>query len=146
MNTRSLKIGHVHLKVQNLEHSIEFYTKILGLAIEQQVGRYVFLTYGNEHHDIALNEVGEEGKFPKEKDVGLYHFAIEVSSINELKVFYSRLQTANIQFEPIDHGISKALYFEDPDGNGIEVYIDTRKENNQFDWRGQSTTFDVDSL
>ncbi len=139
-------IGHVHLKVRNVERAGEFYTKILGLSVSERVDRYLFLTFGDMHHDIALNEVGLDAELPKESAVGLYHFAIEVESLSEFKALYNRLKQANIPVGPVDHHISKAFYFHDPDGNGIEVYIDTRKQNNRSKWQGENSDLDVVSL
>lgn len=141
-----LKIGHVHLKVRTLARSLPFYMDVLGLTLQERVNRYAFLSYGLEHHDVAINEVGVDAQLPTEKDVGLYHFAIETSSADQLKQFYHRLLNADVEVHPVDHGISKTLYFRDPDGNGIEVYLDTRKETGRVEWRGQSTDFEVDSL
>lgn len=139
-------IGHVHLKVRDLERAREFYTKVLGLTITEHLGRYLFLSYGHEHHDVALNEVGSEADRPKKTSVGLYHFAIEVATLSEFKAFYYRLQRFNVLVRPRDQGISKTLYFEDPDGNGIELYVDTRSESGRFEWRGESKVFDVNAL
>jgi catechol 2,3-dioxygenase len=146
MNTMPLVIGHVHLKVRDLNRAIEFYTKILGLSVSERVSHYAFLTFGNMHHNVALNEVGLNAELPKARAVGLYHFAIEVPTISEFKAFYHRLKEANVEIRPVDHYISKALYFRDPDGNGIEIYVDTRAQNARYDWRGENGELDVDAL
>lgn len=138
------KIGHVHLKVRRLETSLPFYTEILGLRITERVGRYAFLSFGREHHDVALNEVGTDSRIPGERDIGLFHFAIAVSTLRELKDCYRRLRAAKIAVEPVDHGISKVLYFDDPDGNGIEVYLDTREATGRTEWQGRSEPLDLE--
>ena len=129
------KIGHVHIKVSNLKKSEEFYAKIFGLKISEKVGNYLFLTFGKEHHDLALQEI-KGAEHPSENMVGLYHFAVEFENLKGLAKIYFKLKKENVEFTPIDHGISKTIYLADPDGNGIEVYVDTRKERKE--WHGMS--------
>lgn len=138
-------VGHVHLKVRDVEHSTAFYTDILGLEIEERHGRYAFLTFGTRHHDIALQEVETSTQEPG-PGVGLYHAAFEVETVGALVAVYDRLLERGVHVSPVDHGISKALYFADPDGNGLEVYVDTRDRNDQYEWHGQNTRFDPRSL
>ena len=126
------KIGHVHLKVSNLKRAEEFYTKIFGLKVMEKVVNYLFLTFGKEHHDLALQEL-KNARQPSEDMVGLYHFAIELENLKQLARIYFKLKKHKIKFTPIDHGISKTIYLSDPDENGIEVYVDTRKERKKWD-------------
>ena len=130
------KIGHVHIKVSNLKKSKEFYTKLLGFKVSERVGNYLFLTFGKEHHDLALQEISN-ARQPPNDSVGLYHFAIELDNFKELADVYFKLKKYNIGFTPIDHGISKTIYFSDPDQNGIEVYVDTMQTRKK--WEGTST-------
>ena len=130
------KIGHVHLKVADLKKSEEFYTKIFNLKVSERVVNYLFLTFGKEHHDLALQE-HKNAKQPSEGMTGLYHFAVEMESLKQLADIYFKLKKLKIDFTPVDHGISKTIYFADPDGNGIEVYVDTRHERKQ--WHGMSS-------
>jgi len=134
------KIGHVHLKVSNLRTSEKFYVGLLGFKVSERVASYLFLTFGAEHHDLALQEIPDAINQP-ENSVGLYHFAIEVDVVKDLVQIYSKLKKAGV---PTDHGISKALYFSDPDGNGIEVYVDTRNEKKN--WEGFSRPLDMEKL
>lgn len=127
------KIGHVHLKVSDLKKSLEFYTKIFGFRIAERVGNYAFLTFGKEHHDLALQEI-RNAQNPSEDATGLYHFAVEFEGMKGLAGVYFKLKNHNISFSPVDHGISKAIYFSDIDGNGIECYFDTRHERKE--WKG----------
>ena len=127
-------IGHVHLKVSDLKRSEEFYTK-LGFKVNERVTGYIFLTLGKNHHDLALQEVPNTKK-PAENSVGLYHFAIDAENLKELAKLYFKLKDLGIKVSPIDHGISKTLYFSDPDANGIEIYVDTR--NKRKEWKGFS--------
>ena len=130
-----LNIGHVHLKVSDLKKAEEFYTKLLGFKVNERANGYIFLTLGKRHHDLALQEI-EDAKKPTEDTIGLYHFAIEAKNIRELAKLYFKLKQEGVSVNPIDHGISKALYFSDPDGNGIEVYVDTR--HIRKNWKGLS--------
>jgi catechol 2,3-dioxygenase len=139
-------LGHVHLKVRNLNDSIEFYTDLLGLKITERTGHYLFLTYGSRHHEVALQEIGPEAEPSKKESVGLYHFAIELPELLDLKSLHRRLQSANVAVRSVNHGISKVLYFNDPDGNGVEAYVDTRACSGRFEWQGQSVPLDMDRL
>lgn len=122
-----MKIGHVHLKIRNLKKSVDFYQKYLGMEVtEQLAGSFAFLSAGDMHHELALQEVGEHAVAPHRNQVGLYHVAFEVPDREALSEIYKKLTKAGIAAYPTDHRISWALYFSDPDGNGIEVYLDTR--------------------
>ena len=129
------KIGHVHLKVSDLKKTEEFYTRVFGLKVSERVENYLFLTFGKEHHDLALQEI-RNAEHPPEDMTGLYHFAVEFDNMKELAEIYFRLKKHKVPFSPVDHGISKTIYFSDPDGNGIECYVDTRKGRKE--WRGMS--------
>ena len=129
------KIGHVHLKVSDLKRSGEFYIKIFELKVTERAGNYLFLSFGKEHHDLALQEHKNAGH-PSEDMTGLYHFAIEVESLKQLAGIYFKLKKLGIKCAPIEHRISKAIYFSDPDNNGIEVYVDTRDMRKK--WKGIS--------
>lgn len=129
------KIGHVHLKVSNLNRAEEFYTKVFGLKVTERVANYLFLTFGGKHHDLALQE-HRNAKHPSDNMTGLYHFAVELENLRQLAITYFTLKKLHIRFTPIDHGISKTIYLSDPDENGIEVYVDTRKERKN--WHGMS--------
>ena len=130
------KIGHVHLKVSNLKKAEEFYTKVFGLRVSERVANYIFLTFGKEHHDLALQEI-KNAEHPSENTTGLYHFAVEFENLRQLAEIYFKLKKHKISFSPVNHGISKTIYFADTDGNGIECYADTRKERKQ--WHGMSS-------
>ncbi len=123
------KIGHAHLKVRNLERSVEFYTRFLGMRVTEQVDdRYVFLTGGDFHHEIALQRVGAMAPSPPAHGTGLYHVAFEVPDKRSFALAYRALKQADIVVATVDHYISWAMYFDDPDGNGLEIYWDTRNE------------------
>ena len=138
-------LGHVHLRVRDLERAVEFYADLLGLSVSERHRGYAFLTFGDHHHDLALQEVGPEASGPS-GDVGLYHAAFEVDTPGALAATYEHLRERNVQVTPVDHGISKALYFDDPDGNGVEVYWDAREESRREEWEGRNRRFDPREL
>ena len=137
-------LGHIHLKVRNLKRAEKFYTELFGFKVNERVGSYIFLTFGKKHHDLALQEVGENAPQPEEYAVGLYHFALELDNRKQLALLYKKLGENKIPVSPVDHGISEALYFEDPDGNGIEVYVDTRHKAKK--WGGKTRLLDTEKL
>lgn len=121
------KIGHAHLKVRDLDRAIDFYTRYLGLHETERVGnRYAFLTTGPFHHEIALQQVGPDAPQPLAHGTGLYHVAFEVPDRRSFAEAYRTLVEAGIPVAPVDHFISWAMYFDDPDGNGLEIYCDSR--------------------
>ncbi len=125
------RIGHVHLKVADIDRALRFYRDVLGFQITQRYGsRAVFLSAGDYHHDIALNtweSLG--GEPPAPGTTGLYHLAILYPSRAALGEALRRLQRAGIALDgAADHGVSEALYLRDPDGNGVELYRDRPRE------------------
>jgi catechol 2,3-dioxygenase len=133
-----MKIGHVHLKIRDTGKSVAFYQKYLGMKITERLeDALVFMSTGEVHHELALQAVGNDAATPKRRDVGLYHVAFEVPDRRALKNTYQRLKADGVVVYPVDHRISWALYFSDPDGNGIEVYWDSRGSEHGVDiWEG----------
>jgi catechol 2,3-dioxygenase len=120
-------IGHVHLKVGDLERSIAFYSGVLGFELMQRYGRdAAFLSAGGYHHHIGLNTwESKGGGAPPAGATGLYHFAIRYPDRAALGEALTRLRDAKVPLDGAsDHGVSEALYLRDPDGNGIELYWD----------------------
>ena len=140
-----LHLGHVHLKVRDLERALSFYREVFGLDVTERQGRFAFLSWGEHHHDVALQAVGADALGPGD-GVGLYHAAVEADSLDRLKSVYERLQARGVDVSPVDHGISKALYFSDPAGNGLELYVDTRDSHDGSEWGGRNRRFDPGSL
>lgn len=125
------RIGHVHLKVADIERSLRFYRDVLGFEVTQRYGdQAAFLSAGGYHHHIAINtweSLG--GKPPAAGTTGLYHLAILYPNRTELADALRRLINAGIRLEGAsDHGVSEALYLRDPDGNGVELYWDLPQE------------------
>jgi catechol 2,3-dioxygenase len=127
----AVRIGHVHLKVADLERALAFYQGILGFEIMQRIGdSAVFLSAGGYHHHIALNtweSLG--GSPPPEGATGLYHTAIVYPTRAALAAALRRVLSARIPLEgAADHGVSESIYLRDPDDNGVELYCDKPKE------------------
>ncbi|HZJ15945.1 MAG TPA: VOC family protein [Chthoniobacteraceae bacterium] len=131
MSTRPIHpaghIGHVHLKVADLERAIGFYRDVLGFEVTQRMGtEAAFLSAGGYHHHIGLNTwESAGGRPPAPGTTGLYHVAILYPTRVELADALRRLTKAGIPLEGAsDHGVSEALYLRDPDNNGVELYWD----------------------
>jgi catechol 2,3-dioxygenase len=120
-------VGHVHLKVSDLERAIAFYQRALGLEVTQRMGTAAaFLSAGGYHHHLGLNTwESRGGKPPPPGTTGLFHAAFLYPSRSALAAAYRRLMAAGVPLEgAADHGVSEALYLRDPDGNGLELYRD----------------------
>jgi len=140
------EIGHVHLKVSDLDRSEAFYGDALGLEVTERVGgSFVFMSFGGSHHHLAL-QGHPDLPAADPATLGLYHFAVEVEDESELAEAIDRIADAGIEFAAVDHGISKSVYFSDPDGNGVEVYCDTRELRHRPEWEGIAAPLDVDAL
>lgn len=126
-----VRIGHVHLKVADLDRALGFYRDVLGFAVTQRYGRQAaFLSAGGYHHHIGLNTwESAGGSAPAPGTTGLYHVAILYPTRALLADALRRLIKAGIQLDgAADHGVSEALYLRDPDGNGVELYWDRLEE------------------
>ena len=121
-------LGHVVLRVTDRERAERFYGGVLGLPLCARLDeggfKMAFFTLGN-HHDFAVMEVTGEGSSRSETAVGLHHVAFNIgTTLDELREARAKLEAAGIATTPIDHEVTKSLYFADPDGNGVEVYVD----------------------
>ena len=126
-----VRIGHVHLKVSELDRSLQFYCGVLGFEVTQRMGKSAaFLSAGGYHHHIGLNTWESKGGTPPAPNTtGLYHVAILYPTRRDLADALQRLLSAGIALEgAADHGVSEALYLKDPDGNGVELYWDKPRE------------------
>ena len=121
------QLGHVVLKVRDLERSERFYTEVLGLPIaaRAQEPPAIFFTLGN-HHDFAIWGVGPDGPDSAENSPGLFHVAFKIGeSRDELREAKAHLEALGVEIAMIfDHTVSESVYFNDPDGNTIELYVD----------------------
>src|SRR5690554_4568239 len=125
------RIGHVHLKVSDLQKSLSFYRGLLGFEVTMMYGNQAaFLSAGGYHHHIGLNTWFSKGAPPAAEDrVGLFHTAIVYPERKDLAEIFIRLRKAHYPLTGAsDHGVSEALYLNDPDGNGVELYWDRPKE------------------
>lgn len=126
-----VRIGHVHLKVADLERALAFYCGVLGFELIQRYGaQAAFVSAGGYHHHIGLNTWESQGGSPPPPGTtGLYHVAILYPTRAALADALYRLAEAGIPLQGAsDHGVSEALYLSDPDGNGIELYVDRPEE------------------
>ncbi|ETW11837.1 biphenyl-2,3-diol 1,2-dioxygenase III [Roseivivax marinus] len=122
-----MRIGHVHLKVSDLDRSIDFYQRVLGLKLMQRYGpSAAFLSAGGYHHHLGLNTWDSKGAGPAPRGYpGLFHTAFLFPDRKTLGEALARAIAAGIEISgAADHGVSEAVYFDDPDGNGVEIYRD----------------------
>lgn len=125
------RIGHVHLKVADLNRALGFYRDLLGFEVTTMYGsQAAFISAGGYHHHIGLNTWHSKDAPPAaKKGVGLYHTAIVYPERKDLALIFDRLLKAQYPLTGAsDHGVSEALYLNDPDGNGVELYWDRPKE------------------
>jgi catechol 2,3-dioxygenase len=124
-------IGHVHLKVADLDRALAFYCDVLGFELQQRLGdEAAFVSAGGYHHHIGLNTWHSKGGSPPAPGTtGLFHFAIRYPTRRALAITLQALIEAGVLLGGAsDHGVSEALYLSDPDGNGIELYWDRPRE------------------
>ncbi len=146
-------IGHVHLKVSDLERAIAFYTAAFGFELMERYGdSAAFLSAGGYHHHLGLNTWESKGRLPASRRApGLYHFALLYPTRKALAVAVKRLVEHGIELDGAsDHGVSEAIYLHDPDGNGIEIYRDRPRAEWPRDNNGRlkmiSAPIDFESL
>jgi catechol 2,3-dioxygenase len=140
----AVRIGHVHLKVADLERALGFYRDVLGFEVTQRFGRQaVFLSAGGYHHHIGLNTWESAGGAPPAAGTtGLYHLAILYPSRATLAAALRQVLEAGIALDGAsDHGVSEALYLRDPDQNGVELYWDRPRDEWPRGPRGELEMF-----
>ena len=147
------RVGHIHLKVTDLDRAIHFYSDVLGFSVTQRYGdQAAFLAAGDYHHHIGLNTWHSKGAGPApERAPGLYHCAFLFPDRASLAAALQRVLDHGTPLEgAADHGVSEAVYFRDPDGNGVELYRDHDAKDWPRDAKGQlsmvNTPLDVSAL
>lgn len=133
-------VGHVHLKVSDLDRAIAFYSDVLGFEVTQRYGEQAaFLSAGGYHHHVGLNTWHSKGGTPPaDGHTGLYHSAFLYPDRASLGAVIKRVKEAGIPLDgAADHGVSEAVYLRDPDGNGVELYRDCAPEDWPRDADGQ---------
>ena len=126
------RIGHVHLKVSNLKRALEFYCDLLGFSLTTTMGdNAAFISAGGYHHHIGLNTwYSKNASSPPLRSTGLFHTAILYPTRKDLAIAYQRLLNAGYPLTgAADHGVSQAIYLNDPDQNGVELYWDRPIDN-----------------
>lgn len=148
-----MTIGHVHLKVSDLDRSIAFYRDVMGLDVTQQYGdQAAFLSAGGYHHHIGLNTwFSKDGPPAPQRSAGLFHVAFLYPDRTALAQAFKSALDAGVEIEgAADHGVSEAIYFSDPDGNGIEIYRDRPEAEWPRDAQGRldmvNAPLDLDAL
>jgi catechol-2,3-dioxygenase len=139
---RPKKVGHVVLKVRDLQRSERFFTEVLGFEVVTRLNqpRGVFFTLGEQHHDLAVLEVPADRAAEADQQAGLHHVALEVGSFAELQECYRTLKAHNVTItRTIDHLITNSIYFLDPDGNGFELFCNVGDDGLERLRRGEAS-------
>ena len=138
------KVGHVVLKVRDLQKAEQFYTEVLGFTVVTRLKRPagVFFTLGEQHHDLAVLAVPPESAPVTDQQVGLHHVALQVEDFAALKECYRQLKAHQVTITAtIDHTITKSIYFLDPEGNQLELYCDEGDDGLERIKRGDAAAF-----
>ncbi|HLG72992.1 MAG TPA: VOC family protein [Chloroflexota bacterium] len=126
------KINHLVLRVRDVERTIRFYRDVLGMEVIARVGpggmAGVFFKFTDNHHDLACFALGPQAEGPYEDQVGMYHVALEVATLEELVAARDELARVGALVGMSDHGLSKSLYVKDPDGNELEILWNIPRE------------------
>ena len=123
------RVGHLVLNVKDQDASTKFYTEVLGFEIgTERPGFGTFLTCGKIHHDLALFQAAEDAAPVTPGGLGLNHMALQVEDFDSLTQYYHRLKGFGVDIDrTTDHGMTKSIYLHDPDGNGIELFCNTKE-------------------
>ena len=138
------RVGHVVIKMRDLDAAKRFYRDILGMKItDEREGFGVFFRFQDYHHDIAVFKVTEDAVAPQKNQVGLAHIALVADSFDTVKGMYQRLKAHDVPIvRTVDHGITKSVYFKDPEGNELEIYCEVPERP----WQEQETIIVADPI
>ena len=138
------RVGHVVIKMRDLDAAKRFYRDILGMKItDEREGFGVFFRFQDYHHDIAVFKVDEDADAPQRNQVGLAHIALVADSFDTVKTMHRRLKEHNVPIvRTVDHGITKSVYFQDPEGNELEIYCEVP----EVDWHDVETIIVADPI
>jgi len=142
------RVGHVVLKMRDLEKAKAFYQGVLGMKIGAESERGIFFRFGDYHHDIAVFKTGDDADLPKANQVGLVHVALVTDGVQTVKAMYERCKEMGVEIVGSnDHAITKSLYIKDPEGNTIEIYAEVP----EYNWREEgmgfiSRPFDIEQI
>jgi catechol 2,3-dioxygenase len=126
------RVGHVVIKMRDLEKAKEFYQGVLGMEIGAELEFGIFFRFGSYHHDIAVFKTSPDAELPKRDQVGLVHIALVADSLQTVKAMYERCKAMGVPIVgATDHTMTKSLYINDPEGNTIEIYCEVP----EYDWR-----------
>ena len=141
------RVGHVVIKMRDLEKAKQFYCGVLGMKIGNESPRGMFLRFDDYHHDIAIFKTGDDAEPPQENQVGLVHIALVTDGVQAVREMYDRCKAMGVEIVgTTDHDITNSLYVKDPEGNTIEIYAET-----DYDWRAggmgfRSKPFDIEAV
>lgn len=138
------RVGHVVLKMRDLDAARRFYGDVLGMKITDQREDFgVFFRFDDYHHDIAVFKVGEDAAAPERNQVGLAHVALLADSLDTVKDWYRKLKAHGVEgLRTQDHGVTKSVYFKDPEGNELEIYCEVPEKP----WQKVDTIIKADPL
>ena len=134
-----IEVGHVVLKVRDLEKAKQFYCGVLGMTLASyDPARGMFLRFNDYHHDIAIFKTGPDADLPKENQVGLVHVALVVDGLETVKAWHERCKALGVPIVgTADHAVTNSLYIQDPEGNVLEIYCDRP----DYDWHTRGMGF-----
>ena len=131
-------VRHIAFRVRDIEAARRWYEDVLGMEVEDEFpGQALFVRFGPYyHHDLAIFQADKAADMPAENAVGLAHIALLVDSLEGVRQWYHHLKSKGVDVRSSDHGVTRSIYFNDPDGNPFEIYCD----NPDFDWRKDGLT------
>jgi catechol 2,3-dioxygenase len=131
-------VRHIAFRVRDIEAARRWYSDVLGMEVEDEFpGQALFVRFGPYyHHDLAIFQADKDADAPAENAVGLAHIALLVDSLEGVRQWYHHLKGHGVEVRSSDHGVTRSIYFTDPDGNPFEIYCD----NPDWDWRKDGLT------